>query len=162
MIHNITFEPLDEDELFFLQEKCKSQELEFRKIMRICLILQFILPIIVTTQHGAFIQEVPSKALFAAYGTVITFILLAIVMLGSYTYLVFPYKRDLRSRQKRVESCTITKKKHMVLNNTWHFYINSMAKISIEVNAIDFNRFDTGDEINIEFAHYSSEYLGYF
>jgi hypothetical protein len=162
MINNVTFEPLEDDELHFLHDKCHSQRREFRKIVRACLILQFILPIIVTTQHGAFADEIPSKVVFAAYGTLITFILLAIVMIGSYTYLVYPVKRDLHRQQKRIESCTITEKKHMALNNTWHFYINSMSKISIEVNSSDFDRFEVGDEINVEFAHQSGEYLGYF
>jgi len=96
------------------------------------------------------------------YALCSTVSLFAIVSFMSYRRSLAKIKKDLKEKTKFVESSLITEKKYMPLNNTWHFYVSSVFKYSIEVSEEDFHHFEVNDEVNIEYSRYSKEYFGYF
>ncbi len=69
---------------------------------------------------------------------------------------------DLRQKTKIVERVTIEKKTFLPHNNTFHFYLNSAQKLSIQVEQSDFAVLSEGDEINIEYSKNAGVYFGYF
>ena len=69
---------------------------------------------------------------------------------------------DLLAQVKVIEVNQITRKQYMPQNNTYYFYIQSPARLSIEVTQQDFYRLNEGDEVSIEYALHSKLYLGYF
>jgi hypothetical protein len=92
-------------------------------------------------------------------------ILLFISGFSTYcTYALFlrNIQRDIRLRTKTIETNHITRKLHIPQNGTYHFYIDSATKLSIEVSQYDFNSYNEGDELSIEYSTHSREYLGYF
>ena len=93
----------------------------------------------------------------------ITMVLMFIfVMMATYTRKLLFINLDLKHQQKMIESVEIIQKKFMPQNQSFHFYIKSQIKLSIEVTQNDFLKFIEGDEINIEYSKYSKEYFGYF
>lgn len=71
-------------------------------------------------------------------------------------------KKDANQKQKVIEKVKIEKRTYLPHNNTYHFYLNSIQKLSIEVNAQDFDNYNEGDEINIEYSKNAEIYFGYF
>ena len=80
----------------------------------------------------------------------------------SYRYNLRLLQRDLRYRTKTIETNHITQKLYVAQNNSYHFFIGSIVKLSIEVSPSDYNAYHEGDEISIEYTSSSKEYLGYF
>ena len=80
----------------------------------------------------------------------------------SYRYNLRLLQRDIKYQTKTIETNAINQKMYVAQNDTCHFYIGSAVKLSIEVSPADFNHFNEGDEINIEYTTWSKEYLGYF
>ena len=63
----------------------------------------------------------------------------------------------------KFENVSVTNDFHYQFqNNTYHFYVDSLVKLSIEVDEIFYHSNRPGDEINIEYAQYSHEFFGYF
>jgi hypothetical protein len=71
-------------------------------------------------------------------------------------------RRDLRQKLKVVERVMIERKTFLPHNNTFHFYLNSPEKLSIQVEEQDFMMLQEGDEINIEYSQNAKVYFGYF
>jgi hypothetical protein len=84
------------------------------------------------------------------------------VMMATYARKLLFINLDVKHQQKIIESVEIIQKKFMPQNQSFHFYIKSQIKMSIEVTQDDFLKFEEGDEINIEYSKYSKEYFGYF
>jgi len=80
----------------------------------------------------------------------------------SYTNTLGRLIKDIKRRRKIVERSEITSKRYMKENNTFHFYISSPTRLSIEVSREDFEDYKEGDEINIEYGKASKTYFGYF
>ena len=70
--------------------------------------------------------------------------------------------KDIRQQKKIIERVIIERKTFLPHNNTFHFYLNSLQKLSIEVDEEDFALLEEGDEISIEYAQNSGIYFGYF
>lgn len=158
----VSYELLSDDELNFLDRKKHIQQKIFTKITRICLLIQLIFPFLVSMQYPNYADEISSIELFYFFSALLTVCILALAMFGTYMYLLYNLKKDLNHKTKRIEHCLIQSKKRMPLNGSVYFYVNSPTKISIEANLHDFDALDIGDEINLEFAHYSDEYFGYY
>ncbi len=158
----VSYELLSEDELNFLQQKKNKHHRIFQKITRTCLLIQLISPFLVSTQYPNYVDEISSIELFYFYCAVLTCCLLAICMFGCYMYLLYNLKKDLNHKIKRIEHCLIQSKKQMPLHQRAYFYINSPTKISIEIDEKNFDLYEIGDEINVEFAQFSDEYFGYY
>lgn len=71
-------------------------------------------------------------------------------------------RRDLRQKLKIVERVMIERKTFLPHNNTFHFYLNSPEKLSIQVDETDFMLLQEGDEISIEYSKNAKVYFGYF
>lgn len=71
-------------------------------------------------------------------------------------------RKDLRQKVKVVERVMIERKTFLPHNNTFHFYLNSREKLSIQVEEADFMLLQEGDEINIEYSKNAKVYFGYF
>jgi heme/copper-type cytochrome/quinol oxidase subunit 3 len=69
---------------------------------------------------------------------------------------------DIRDKTKTIEISHVMRKLQIPAKNTYHLYIDSTIKLSIEVSYEDYVRMAVGDEVCIEFTTHSREYLGYF
>ncbi len=155
-------ETLRADELGFLLKKEHKERKMYFKVFRILMVVSFIVPYI-----GAWYRVIDNVPLAFSYTRyfVTAGILLFISGFATYaTYRVYLSKiqRDIRFRSKTIEVNHITKKIHVPHSNTFHFYIDSGTKLSIEVSQSDFAIYNEGDEVSIEYSTYSREYLGYF
>ena len=79
-------------------------------------------------------------------------------------YRTYPRKTqlDIQEKTKTIEKIHIVKKVHIATRDTYHFYIDSKIKLSIEVSHEDYLLLNVGDEVSIEYTTHSREYLGYF
>jgi len=98
------------------------------------------------------------------------FFLTAAVLVGISSFATYVAYRtylrkihlDLRSRTKTIEKSRILKKVSIPSKGTFHFFIDSATKLSIEVSQADYMMLNVDDEVSIEYATHSREYLGYF
>lgn len=67
-----------------------------------------------------------------AIAQIITILISSVIAFFSYSKEVYPLRKDLAKKIKCIESCIILEKKYMELNHTFHFYLRSAAKYSIE------------------------------
>ena len=155
-------EPLEPDELSFLERKFTTDRSNYYKVFQLLMVLSFIIPFAGAWYRVA--DGVPNAfsplKFFAAAGT------LLLLSLGS-TYIVYrtyprKTKLDIQDKTKTIEKIHIIKKVHVATRDTYHFYIDSKVKLSIEVSPQDYLLMNVGDEVSIEYTTHSREYLGYF
>jgi len=122
--------------------------------------LAFCLLVIFLNQEG----NLEMKNLYHVYFVGLAFMIffVAFIAFVSYRVKLLAYFKDKKQKMKVVELTNVKQKKYMKLNNTYHFYLSSPTKYTIEVSPQDFTRWQLGDEISIEYAQYSLEYFGYF
>ena len=155
-------EPLDDGELQFLEKKESKERSQYYKVFRLLMILSFIIPFAgawYRAYDGAPNAFSATKFFFTAA------VLLSISSVSTFiTYRVNLRKvqLDIQDRTKTIEISHIIRKLHIGAKNTYYFYIDSNVKLSIEVSHNDYERMNTGDEICIEYATHSGQYLGYF
>ena len=162
MNNHFRIEPLEEDELAFLQKKHDKESKAYMYGMNMLLLASILLPVFVGIVYYVRLHRTDLMVRSFLYALSLTLLFFTIVSFFSYRRSLFGLKKDIRLSTKIVESCLITEKKFMALNNTWHFLLNSAFKYSIEVSEADYERFAVNDEINIEYTRYSYEYFGYF
>ena len=161
-LKTIRMEALSNDEINFLSVKQEKERRTFYFGMKLMLIVCLIMPLFVATIIH--FEDKPVLSFKEAYWYAqITMVLMFIfVMMATYTRKLLFINLDLKHQQKMIESVEILQKKFMPQNQSFHFYIKSQIKLSIEVTQNDFLKFVEGDEINIEYSKYSKEYFGYF
>lgn len=154
-------EPLNEDELEFVQHRYHQESKDYLFAMNWLLKVAVVIPFIVGIIY--YIRYSDTYLMLNAFliALLSTLGLCVIAGFASYMRNLYYLHRDTREKTKVVESVYITEKKYMALNNTWHFYITSPVKISIEVSPEDFQRFGVNDEINIEYSRHARIYFGY-
>ena len=155
-------EPLEASELLFLINKVNDEQKQYLKIYGILVIMSFVFPL-----AGSWYRETDySELQFSGFRFICsTAVLLFISTFSTYsTYRVFlrKIKLDVRRKTKTIEGQKIIRKLFVPLNKTYHFYLDSQIKMSIEVSAQFYNQLNEGDEVNIEYSTYSKEYFGYF
>jgi hypothetical protein len=153
--------PLNEDELFFLQQKANREKHILLKIIRWIMVACFIIPFVVAWLNVSVQDAHPFS--FLQYFTGVFILLFSI---GSCVYVSFFFTLrkvllDICQRTKTVERCLLVRKQFMSSNNSYHCYINSSQKLSIEVSEDDYNQLNEGDEICITYSTHSKQYLGY-
>jgi hypothetical protein len=166
---------MNDSELDFLQRKKDREFAAFFKVMRLITIIGIFIPLaggvaIAIASHYSQDYKMELQRHqeegnpTADYFIAMAFIVVLIFMVGYITYLrtMKGIVKDLKYRNKIVEQAEVIRKQYMPQNNTYHLYINSPTRISIEVSAEDYNHFDEADEINIEYSQYSKSYFGYF
>lgn len=155
-------EPLEPSELDFLRRKVAQDRKQFYKVLRVLLILCFVCPFIVAWIRA--LVGAPNPFSYAFYFLGVGFLLIfsGTTAYISYYYFLRKTELDLRSNQKIIERTHITGKRYMPQTNSFHFYLDSPTRLSIEVSEPDYLALEEGDEVNIEYTSVSKMYLGYF
>lgn len=96
------------------------------------------------------------------YAQLITFVIFLLGGLFGYLRMVRPYQQDLKYTDKTIEQVHVLQKKFMPQNKSFHVFIPSDVRMSVEVNETFFNQIQPGDEMSIEYSRYGEIYLGYF
>jgi len=159
-------EAMQKPELDFLKQKAKK---DARLHLRI---LKFMLIGAVLISFGGAWENITQGHLFNVVtifsweNYFITLLSLTIILLIAIRVLqsaeLTQIKKDIRQKTKIVERVLIERKTYLPHNNTFHFYLNSIQKLSIEVREQDFNNWKEGDEISIEYSKNAGIYFGYF
>jgi len=160
VVHYI--EPLNKEELIFLKKKEERDRHYFYLAVRMIMIICFVIPFILAWISA--LLGKPNAFNFGRYFFGVGFLLCfaGLCIYISYHYYLRKVQQDIRLHTKTVERTQITQKKFMPQNGVYYFYLDSPNKLSIEVEEKDFNRFEDGDEVNIEYTTFSKQYLGYF
>lgn len=169
----ITEEPMNDSEIAYLQHMRDEQIPLLRRTIRVFAILCLILPCVLGIIMGifrAFSKRIPKPGdaplpnilMVCLIGMIGLVIIVGFATFFSYARTILPIVRDIKRRFKIVEKSEIVRKHYMKENNSFHFYISSHTRLSIEVEAADFTAYDIGDEINIEYTRNAKIYLGYY
>lgn len=155
-------EPLEADERGFIQRRYDKESAEYMFAMKCLLWLITLAPVFVALIYYTATGE--TSTLYRIYFTGLSFLLLFFLLVAwlSYRHKLGKYRRDLDLGQKVIERVSIESARYMPHNNSYHFFIKSTHKRSIEVSEQDFHRLQPGDELSIEYARYCGEYFGYF
>jgi hypothetical protein len=155
-------EPLNDDERAFLKRVEVKERGSIFKAVQILMSICFILPFAMAWGEAIVGKPNPFSVLRYFTGVAILGFLSAGGVFFAYRSKLYQLQRDLRESTKTVERTTITRKRYMPQNDTCYFYLNSPTKLSIEVSLEHFEQWQDGDELSIEYATNSKEYLGYF
>lgn len=168
-------EPMNESELSFLKKKEEKEKRLFIRTVRNLSVLFIIIPCCLgiimeslkrsgDTPAMAAIREKedPHVYLYYFFGMLFLLLVVGIVSFVSYSRTLKKLSKDIRIGRKTVEETTVSRKMFIESNNTYHFYLNSTFRLSIEVSKEDYENYAEGDEINIEYSSYSKNYFGYF
>lgn len=157
-------ETLTDGEIAFLEKKERKERRQYYKAFNLMMVLSFVIPF-AGAWYRATADENAENAFSYPRFFAGVFVLLSLSVIGTW----LSYKRHLRKiqmdiaeRTKTVEISHITRKMFMPHNNTYHFYLDSPTRLSVEVSANDYSIHAEGDELNIEYATHSKLYLGYF
>lgn len=172
MTTNFHIEPLEPEELAFLKKSRKRQAVLFSRTLRVLVAIGLIAPVGV----GLFLESIrvdhpdspwipedrgfPILPYLLGAGVLILLVILAGYY--SYTQTLSKLSRDLREKTKVVEKTEIERKVFMPHNSSYHFYLSSTTRLSIEVDADDYQKYREGDEINLEYSKNARIYFGYF
>ncbi|MBS1586180.1 MAG: hypothetical protein JSS82_11620 [Bacteroidetes bacterium] len=155
-------EPLEEEEVLFLVKKELKERKQYYKAFSLLMIMSFVIPFV-----GAWYRAYDGAP--NAFSVPRFFVSAAILLTisGAAVYLTYRVNLrrvqiDIRTRIKTVECAHVVRKLYMPQNDSYFLYLDSKNKLSIQVQANDFHRLDTGDEVNIEFTKNARLYLGYF
>lgn len=157
-------EPMTEKEVSFIQKTYRHESRIYLKTMNFLLVIGVFSPMALCL-IVLFGKEVPTwrqMAIMYAVGLVFMLFFVGMIAVVSYRLKVRNYSRDNAALMKTIEKTHIKQKKAMPQNHSYHFYLDSPVQYTIEVSANDFDRWEIGDELNIEYAKHSKEYFGYF
>lgn len=167
-------EPMNDSELSFLKTKEEKEKRTFFRTVRILLLLSVVpccLGIIMesikrSSDPPAMTrlreQEDPHVYLYYFFGMIFLLLLVIGGSLIAYSRSVGRLHKDIRLGRKTIEDTEISRKQFVNSNNTYHFFLRSAFKLSIEVSKEDYEAYEEGDEINIEYSTHSRVYFGYF
>lgn len=168
-------EPMNESELSFLKKKEEKEKRLFIRTVRNLSVLFIIIPcclgIIMESIKRS--QDTPAMAalrekedphvyLYYFFGMLFLLLLVSIGSFVSYNRTLKRLSKDIRIGKKTIEQTIVYRKQFMESNSTYHFYLRSTFRLSIEVSKEDYESYTEGDEINIEYSSHSKNYFGYF
>jgi hypothetical protein len=155
-------EPLDVTELQFLERKEGKERKQYYKVYRILMFFSFLIPFIAAWYRAY--DGAPNAFSIPKFfaGTSTLLFLSTFSTYASYRLNLRKIQLDLKHGTKTIETHRITRKMFVPTKNTYHFYIDSKVKLSIEVSDKDFVRLREGDEISIEYSTHAKQYFGYF
>lgn len=107
-------------------------------------------------------KEDPHAYLYYFLGMLFLLIMVAIGSFISYNRTLKRLAKDIRNGRKTIEQTIVTRKQYIESNNTYHLFVRSTFRLSIEISPEDYERYQEGDEINMEYSTYSGNYFGYF
>jgi len=155
-------EHLTAEEFAFIQATELRNRAMYFKVFRLLMIVSFVLPFI-TAWYRAY-DGAPNAFSYPRF-FLSAGILVFISAFSTYmSYRVYHrgLQKDMRFRTKTIETCHITKKVYVEVDQTCYLYLSSPTRLSIQVSADDYLSYSDGDEVSIEYATHSKEYLGYF
>ncbi len=168
-------EPMNQAELSFLREKEAKEKPMFFRTIRTLSVLFIIVPCclgiimesIKRNQDNEVMarlreEEDPHVYLYYFVGMLVLLLIVALGGYISYSRTLKRLQKDIRLGLKTVEQTEISRKQFVDSNNTYHFFLRSTFRLSIEVSKEDFAVYEEGDEINIEYSTFSKTYFGYF
>lgn len=162
--HNLQrFEPLEPDELEFLQTRYRTGARQFYSLMKYLLVAVVLIPLFFLLLHDLFVlvDEFTSTQVWF-FGQLTTLTLFFVAFIAGYVKVIHPFESDLKKKVKVVETTLVHEKKFMPHNATYHFYVHAEPIYTIEVDADTYHRFEVSDEINIEYTPRTEIFLGYF
>lgn len=166
ILNDYYIDTIDASELAFLQKKATKQSFVYQRILLVMLIGAVVVSFAgawQNVQQGRFLQDVTVFSWKYYFVTLLSIVLLFFIVLrlvqSKDLYLL---RKDIKQKSKVVERVLIERKTFLPHNNTFHFYINSALQISIQVSEFDFNAFEEGDELCIEYSRNAGIYFGYF
>lgn len=155
-------EPLSSGELDFLVRKEAKERGLYYKVFSMLMVVSFIVPYVAAWYRVA--DGAPNAfsytKFFVAAG--ILLVISSVATYVSYRFNLRNLQLDIKERSKTIVLSHITRKMYVASNDTYHFYIDSFIKLSIEVSLPDYQQFKEGDEISLEYSTHAHEYLGYF
>ncbi len=107
-------------------------------------------------------EEDPYLFLYYIIGMLFLLSLVMLVALYTYTHSLKKLIKDIREGYKTIERTLITRKQFMPSTQTYHLYLSSRQRLSIEISKEEFDKYEVGDEINIEYSCHSKVYFGHF
>jgi hypothetical protein len=167
-------ESMNDSELSFLKTKEEKEKRTFFRTVRILLVLSIVpccLGIIMESIKRSSDppemtklreQEDPHVYLYYFFGMIFLLLLVAVGSYIAYYRSLGRLHKDILLNRKTIENAAISRKQFVNSNNTYHFFLRSTFKLSIEVSKEDYEAYEEGDEINIEYSTHSRVYFGYF
>jgi len=164
---------MSREELQFLIKKYRSDRSSFVKTFRGLALFFLLVPgaggLFMEFYHRLnFPERYQKEDLEDAYfyltyvlATIVVLLLLGICAVWVYRRGLHQLIKDIKSGYKTIEQTNITRKTNFK-GQSFYFYLQSGTKLSIEVSAADYQRYQEGDEINIEYATHSRLYFDYF
>lgn len=162
MANEFYYELMDASELAFIHKMVKQERRIYRRIL-----LGLLSGSAVIAFFGGWkYLRMEDITIFSWQQYCFIFILLSLICTGAVHFSrstsLTKLEKDLKNKTKMIEKVLIRKKTFLPHNNTFHFYLNSPRKLSIQVQEPDFNQLTEGDEINIEYSTSAGVYFGYF
>lgn len=163
-------EPLETEELAYLEKHAVRQRKTFLRVVHyiflgLALLMTALYTLANFTYDPAAIDDKTDTPLSPGFVLQVTagIMLLFAAILGLlYYFTILSLFREIRKGYKIVEQAFITEKKYMSQTATYHFYLNSRIKKSIEVSRKDYDFYDVNDELNIEYSPESHLFFGYY
>jgi hypothetical protein len=132
------------------------------RVMNVLLLSSGVIPVIIAIMFWLYTANpflIFQVFFFLLFALLFFFIIVATIF---YFLQVFNKYRDAVHKTKKLEQCAVTEKKFVTLNQTYYLFVDSKVTYSIELPAHDYELYEVGDEINIEYSTYDKVYLGYF
>lgn len=159
-------EKMTEKELAFIQAQLDKDAVGYFKLLRLMFIVALIVIIVVGLVASLVRPENDLEKKFSLSSYIFSSSVAILFLLGATIYgkkkFSSKYKADLKHRIKRIFALQIQHKQYVPMTQTCHFHLNYPGLNSIQVSQEDFNNYQVGDLIHIEFAKFSQTYLGYF
>ncbi len=162
MANVLCTEKLEDDEAAFIILKYQKASKDYLRIMNLFLVSCGFFPLLMGVIFSVIAGDL--NVFLQVFVTSLVSLIFFFIVVASIYYYLFLFRKylDAQRQTKTIERCLILEKKSLSMNRTFHIYINSKMKYSIEVSENDFHQYEIGDEINIEYSTYDKEYLGYF
>lgn len=166
MLERFTIEPMATAELEFVHAKYEKDMALYKRFMNYLMYFTLGLSIIFMVVHEVIPRpddwdpkEHPNYFIYVFIFFVIFNILVGWI---GYQYSLSKLWRDYEQQQKTIEKVAIIRKFQDIHGQEFLFEIDSAVKNILTVSAQDFEFYDAGDEINIEYACHSKEFFSYF
>ncbi len=164
--------PLEKQELEYLVKMKEEDTAGLVKTMKYLVL--FIVIICIIAAIGMYVIIRLSPDTFVNRGEALPNILVSVLKLAllllfavaagsyySYNKTLRKVIKDMRGGEKTIEPCTVIRKFQSPQNDTWHVYITSVVRLSVEVTADEYAMLEEGSKINLEYSPYSKVFFGY-
>ena len=151
---------LSSEEKLFLQDSYEKNKKKFIRNTLFISSVAFFISISSLFKFDMDTKEVYLNWFVFACVQLVLFSIIAISSVIAYFIKIHPLKKDYLCNYKLIEVVSITRKVHMKASNSYHFYVLSAFRLSLEVDQILYDQYDVDDELNLELSYYSHVFLG--